>query len=62
MTFEDYTEAAALLRKYATAVESKLYIDMKVEQAHQEIGESERLAFLLEQAAARLDTVPPSKS
>jgi len=62
MTFEDYSEAAAILRKYAAAVESKLYIDMKVEQAHREIGEAERLAFLLEETATRLDTVPPSKS
>jgi len=60
MTFEDCLAAAALLRKYATAVEAHLFMNMKVEEAHQQIGEAERLAFLLEETASKIDTVPPS--
>lgn len=54
MTPEDLELAATYLRKYAAAVESKLYINMKIPQAHDEIAVAERLAGQLE-AAARKD-------
>lgn len=59
LTFEDLTAAAKYLRAYATAVEARLYMDMKVEAAHAAIDEANRLADDLDAAAARLDTVSP---
>jgi len=59
LTYEDLRSAAGMLLKYAQAVEAKLYIDMKVEDAHKTIDEAERLADLLEDAADKLDTVSP---
>ena len=52
-------DAARYLRRYAAAVESKLYIDMKVEEAHTAIDEAMHLAEVLEDAAAKLDTISP---
>lgn len=43
------------LRKYAAAVESKLYIDMKTEDAHNEIDTAESLASTLYNEAASLE-------
>lgn len=59
LTFEDLVAAAAFLRRYAVAVESKLYVDMKIPDAHHEINEANRLADDLEEAASKLDTVSP---
>jgi len=59
LTFEDLTNAAKYLRAYARAVENKLYMNMKVADAHLAIEESIRIAEELEEAAARLDTVSP---
>lgn len=39
------------LRKYARAVETKLYWNMSTSEAKKEIAEAERLAELLESAA-----------
>lgn len=60
VTFEDYMDAAAILRKYAMAVQNRLYMDMKVSEAHDAIAEALRLADILEAAATKVDTVPPS--
>jgi hypothetical protein len=43
------------LRKYAVAVESKLYINMKTEDAHKEIDTAENLASTLYNEAAALE-------
>jgi len=59
LTFEDLTNAAKYLRAYSRAVENKLYMNMKVVDAHLAIEESIRIAEELEEAAARLDTVSP---
>ncbi|MBM3301371.1 MAG: hypothetical protein FJY85_15635, partial [Deltaproteobacteria bacterium] len=52
------------LRKYAAAVESKLYIDMRVEQAHNEIDTAEKLASTVYNEAAALEAaqIDPDKS
>jgi len=52
------------LRKYAAAVESKLYIDMRVEQAHNEIDTAEKLASAVYNEAAALEAaqINPDKS
>lgn len=61
MTFEEYMDAAALLRKYAQAIETHLYMKMRIDEAHLAIELAEKLANSLEAAAAGLDTtVPPS--
>jgi hypothetical protein len=59
LTYDDYKAAAEFLRKYAAAVESKLYMGMKIEEAHAEIEEALRLADELECVAGRMDTVSP---
>lgn len=59
LTFEDLTLAATYLRRYAAAVENKLYINMKVEDAHKAIEDAERLSEALDDAAGKLDTVSP---
>jgi hypothetical protein len=61
MTFEEYMDAAALLRKYSQAVETHLFMDMKIDEAHHEIELAEKLAQLLEDAAARVDTLIPEE-
>jgi histone acetyltransferase (RNA polymerase elongator complex component) len=61
MTFEEYMDAAALLRKYSQAVETHLFMDMKIDEAHREIELAEKLAQLLEDAAARVDTLIPEE-
>jgi len=59
MTYEDLIHIARFLRRYATAVETKLYIDMKTEHAFKEIEEANRLAELVEDKAMRMDTISP---
>jgi hypothetical protein len=59
MTFDQYIEAARFLRKYAAAVESDLYMRMKVDETHNEISNAKRLADILEKTAATLDTISP---
>jgi len=59
LTYEDLRAAAGFLRKYARGVETRLYMDMKVEAAHHEIEESYRLADDLDAVADKLDTVSP---
>lgn len=51
MTASDYVTAASILRKYARAVESKLYMNMKIPEAHEAIAEALRLAKFLEAIA-----------
>lgn len=60
LTFEDLTSAVVYLRRYAAAVESKLYMNMSTPEAHAAIEEAERLADVLEAAAGKLDTVSPT--
>jgi hypothetical protein len=43
------------LLKYAAAVESRLYIDMKTEEAHNEIDTAESLAATVYNEAAALE-------
>ena len=63
MTFEEYMDAAALLRNYAQAIETHLYMKMRIDEAHLAIELAEKLANSLEAAAAALDTtVPPSSN
>ena len=52
MKREDLKTAAQIARKYATAVESKLYWNMSPIEAHEAIEEAERIAVLLETEAA----------
>jgi hypothetical protein len=51
MKREDLLAAADFLRKYATAVETKLYWNMSTSEAKNEIKEVKRLAGLLEDLA-----------
>jgi hypothetical protein len=63
MTFEEYMDAAGLLRKYAKAVETHLYINMRTDEAHRAIELATKLADLLETTASSLDTtLPPSSN
>ena len=48
MTREEMKAAADFLRKYATAVETKLYWGMSTSAAKNEIKEARRLAALLD--------------
>jgi hypothetical protein len=48
MKREELKAAADFLRKYATAVETKLYWDMSTSEAKNEIREAKRLATLLD--------------
>ena len=48
MTREEMKAAADFLRKYATAVETKLYWGMSTSVAKNEIKEARRLAALLD--------------
>ena len=50
---EDYRIAALIVRKYATAVETKLYWEMSTSVARREISEAERIAGLLEAEAEK---------
>jgi len=59
LTYDDIRAAADFLRKYARGVETRLYMDMKVDDAHREISESYRLADELDDLAGRMDTVAP---
>jgi len=59
MTYDDVKAAADFLRKYARGVETRLYMDMKVQDAHHEISEAYRLADELDDLAGKMDTVSP---
>ena len=50
---DDLRLAAVIARKYATAVETKLYWDMSTSGARREISEAERIADLLEAEAEK---------
>ena len=56
MKYEDLIAAARIARKYAMAVESKLYWNMSPMEASDAIAEAERIADLLEDAAVKEDT------
>jgi len=56
MKYDDIISAARIARKYAIAVESKLYWNMSPLEAQTEIGEAERIANLLEEEAATENT------
>jgi sulfur carrier protein ThiS len=56
MKYEDLLAAAGIARRYAVAVESKLYWNMSPLQAQTEINEAERIANLLEDEASRETT------
>ncbi len=51
MKREDLASAADFLRKYAVAVETKLYWSMSTSEAKAEIKEARRLASMLTEAA-----------
>ena len=59
LTYDDVRAAADFLRKYARGVETRLYMDMKVQDAHHEISEAYRLADELDDLAGKMDTVSP---
>jgi len=59
LTYDDVKAAADFLRKYARGVETRLYMDMKVQDAHHEISEAYRLADELDDLAGKMDTVTP---
>ena len=59
LTYDDVRAAADFLRKYARGVETRLYMDMKVDDAHHEISEAYRLADELDDLAGKMDTVTP---
>jgi len=59
LTYDDVRAAADFLRKYARGVETRLYMDMKVDDAHHEISEAYRLADELDDLAGKMDTVSP---
>lgn len=56
MKYEDIIGAAAMLRKYAVAVETTLYWKMTTREAKDEIKEVIRLAEALEEEAATENT------
>ena len=53
--------AAEYLRRYAAAVESKLYMNMSVSEAHAAISEAEKLALALATAAQELSQFNQNK-
>jgi hypothetical protein len=55
MSPEDLLTAARIAKKYAVAVENKLYWDMSPIEAQTEIAEAERIASLLEAEVAEED-------
>lgn len=55
MSPEDLLTAARIVKKYAVAVENKLYWDMSPLEAQTEITEAERIASLLEAEVAEED-------
>lgn len=57
MTPEDCTTAAKIMRKYAAAVESLLFLKMSTSEARGEVSESHRLAVLLEEEAKNRQVV-----
>ena len=60
MTYEEVKAAALVCSKYATAVEAKLYMDMKTDEAQAEIDLALRLSKVLNNFADKMDTVSPA--
>lgn len=56
MKYEDLISAARIARRYAIAVENKLYWNMSPVEADEAIREAKRVADLLEEEAAREET------
>lgn len=56
MKYEDLIAAARIARKYAAAVETKLYWNMSPIEASNAITEAERIADILEEEAAKEET------
>ena len=56
MKYEDLIAASAMLRKYASAIETTLYWDMSTRDAKAAIIEAQRLADLLADEAAKENT------
>lgn len=52
---DDLRLAALIARKYASAVETKLYWDMTTSEAKREVSEAKRLATLLDDEAERTE-------
>lgn len=61
MNYDEARLAAEVCRRYAAAVEKKLYMDMSTNQAREAIAVAERLAAKLDKFADDLDTVPPEE-
>ena len=57
LTVNDLERAAAYLRRYAIAVENKLYMNMSISDAHAAIEEAEHLAHTLDAAAQQLSQI-----
>lgn len=51
LTQIELERSAAFLRRYAIAVENKLYMNMSIAEAHAAIEEAEHLAHVLDMAA-----------
>ena len=60
MSFEEACLAAEICRRYAAAVESHLYMNMSVEQAHEAIQVANRLAKVIDEYAEKIDSVTPA--
>lgn len=59
MTYEEAKAAARICARYAAAVETKLYMGMKIDEAHEVIEEALRIAEILNEFADKLDIVSP---
>lgn len=60
ITYDDVKLAAEFLRKYARGIETRLYMDMKINDAHHEISEAYRIADELDEVAEEIDTITPA--
>ena len=59
MNYEDAKAAARICLRYAAAIETKLYMGMGSQEAHDKIAEAQRLAEVLDTFADTLDTISP---
>ena len=62
MNYDEACLAAEICRRYAAAVEKRLYMDMTTNQAREAIAVVEQLASNLDKYAEELDTVPPEEA
>ncbi len=60
MTYEEAKAAARICLRYAAAIETKLYMGMGSQEAHDKIEEAQRLADVLDRYADTLDTITPA--